>query len=63
MFIKLCLRRLDDNTGDSDNPYLLPLATLGGMTEIELILIDKVSKESDTAMQYRGHFHIEISPM
>ncbi len=61
MFIKPCLhwRRLDDNTSNSNNPYLFPLATLGGMTEIEMILMDKVSKE----MQYRGHFHIEISPM
>jgi len=42
---------------------VLALATLGSVTEIEMILIAKVSKEGDIAMQYLGHFCIQISPM
>jgi hypothetical protein len=52
--LKLCLhwRNLCINAGNSDTHYLLALATLGGMTEIEMILIAKVSNEGNIAMQY-----------
>jgi hypothetical protein len=39
-----------------DSHYLLALATLGKVTEIEIILIAKVSNEGDIASQYRGSF-------
>ncbi len=65
IYIKLCLhwRRLYNNAGNSDTHYLLALATLDGTTEIEIILISKVSKEGDIVMRYRGHFRVQISPM
>ncbi len=45
--LSLHWRRLCDNAGNSDTHYLLALATLGGMTEIEMILIAKVSKDDN----------------
>ncbi len=63
--LKPCLhwRKLPNNTSNSDTHYLLTLATLGGMTEIKMILIAKVSKEDDIAMPYHRHFHVQILPM
>jgi hypothetical protein len=39
------------------------LATLGGKTEIEMILIAKASKEGDIALQYHKHYRVQTSPM
>ncbi len=36
--------------------HVLALATLGGVTEIEMILITKESKECNAASQYCRHF-------
>jgi hypothetical protein len=41
-------------TRDSDT-LLLALATLGKATELEMILIAKVSKERDNTSQYHRH--------
>jgi hypothetical protein len=45
------------------NHYLLALETLGKATEIEMILIAKVSNEGYIASLYHGHFHVQTSPM
>jgi hypothetical protein len=50
-------------TATRDNHYLLALATLGKVTEIEMILIAKKSNEGNIALRYRGHFHVQTSPM
>jgi hypothetical protein len=50
-------------TATRDSHYLLALATLGDATEIEMILITKVSNEGDIASRYGGHFCIQTSPM
>jgi hypothetical protein len=50
-------------TVTADSHYLLALATLGKATEIEMILIAKVSNEGDIATQYCGHFRLQTSPM
>ncbi len=42
---------------------VLTLATLGEMTQIEMILIAKSSKEGDITFLYQGHFHVQASPM
>jgi hypothetical protein len=47
----------------SDSHYLLALATLGEATEIEMILIAKVSNEGNIALRYRRHFFIQTSRM
>ena len=49
-------------THNSDT-IVLALATLGKATEIEMILIAKVSKEGDITSQYHGHFCFQTSPM
>ncbi len=41
----------------------LALATLGEATEIEMILIAKLSKEGNITSQYCGHFRIQTSSM
>ncbi len=38
---------------------VLTLASLGDMTQIELILIAKSSKEGDITSQYHGRFHVQ----
>jgi hypothetical protein len=53
---------LATTTCDSDT-FVLALATLGEATEIEMILITKVSKEGNITTQYCGHFHLQASPM
>jgi hypothetical protein len=50
-------------TATRDSHYLLALATLGEATDIEMILIDKVSNEGDIASQFCGHFRIQALPM
>ncbi len=50
-------------TATRDSHYLLALATLGKATEIEMILIAKVSNVGDIASRYWGHFHIQTLPM
>jgi hypothetical protein len=47
--------------GDSDTHYLLALATLGIVTEIEMILIAKVSEEGNIMTRYRRHFNINLA--
>jgi hypothetical protein len=47
-------------TRDSDT-LVLALATLGGVTEIEMILIAKASKEGIFVSQYHWHFRIQTS--
>jgi hypothetical protein len=49
-------------TGNSDT-LAFALATLGKPTEIEMIIIAKVSKEGDVTLQYPGRFHVQTSPM
>jgi hypothetical protein len=63
-FVKQCLhwRRWRDNAGDSDT-LVLALASLGKATEIEMILIAKVSKEGDIALRYCWLFFVQTSPM
>jgi hypothetical protein len=39
------------------------LATLGDVTQIEMILIAKASKEGDITLQYHRHYHVQTSPM
>jgi hypothetical protein len=65
LLFKPCLdwQRLHHNAGNSDTHYWLALATLGGTTEIEKILIAKVSKEGDIVTLYLRCFHVQISPM
>jgi hypothetical protein len=46
-----------------DNHYLLALATLGEATEIEIILIAKISNEGKIALHFCRHFHVQTSPM
>jgi hypothetical protein len=47
----------------NSNTLVLALATLGEATEIEMILIAKVSKEGDIASRYHRCFHVHTSPM
>jgi hypothetical protein len=46
-----------------DCHYLLALATLGKATEIEIILIAKVSNEGNITTRYCRQFHVQTSPM
>jgi hypothetical protein len=41
----------------------LALATLGNVTQIEMILISKASNEGDIALQYLRCYHVQTSPM
>jgi len=53
---------LAPKTHDNDT-LALALATLGEVTEIEMILIDKVNKEADIIMRYHGCFQVQTWPM
>jgi hypothetical protein len=49
-------------TCDSDT-LVLALATLGGVTEIEIMLIAKANKEGNIASQYRRSYRVQTLPM
>jgi len=49
-------------THDSDS-LVLALATLGEATDIEMILMAKVSKEGNFVSRYCGHFCIQTLPI
>ncbi len=42
---------------------VLALATLGDVTQIEMILIAKASKEGDIMLQYHRCYHVQTSPV
>jgi hypothetical protein len=49
-------------TCDSDT-LVLPLATLGKATHIEMILIAKASKEGNITLGYHGRYGMQTSSM
>ncbi len=51
-----CFTAILLTTVKRDSHYLLALATLGEATQIEMILIAKVSNEGNIALQYHVHF-------
>jgi hypothetical protein len=50
-------------TATRDSHYLLAFATLGEVTEMEMILIAKVSNEGDIMSRYRRCFHMQTLPI
>jgi hypothetical protein len=52
-----------ETVGDSNMQQFLPWPPWAARQEIEMILIAKVSKESNIELRYRRHFRIQTSPM
>jgi hypothetical protein len=52
-----------ETVGYSDTQQYLPWPPWAARQEIEVILIAKVSKESNIASQYRRRFHMKTSQM